>query len=92
MISIPLGLLIGIIYGLFFVTQQRRAFSFNQTTFTRHLATSLLLSMFRFTILAFCIVYILHSPTINPILILLSSTLAFWYIVRNKRVADHEQC
>lgn len=92
MISIALGLLIGIIYGLFFVTQQRRAFSLDQPTFTRHLITSLLLSTLRFTILAFCMVYILHSPSINPILILLSAPLAFWYIVRNKKVRKHEQC
>jgi hypothetical protein len=85
MISIALGSLIGILYGLSFVNQQKRALSIKHTTFTRHLISAIVLSSARCTIFALCIVYILHSPSINPILILLSFALTLWYIVRNKK-------
>jgi uncharacterized membrane protein len=84
MISIALGLLIGTLYGLFFVTQQRRALSFDPTNFTRHLITSIMLSSLRLLILSLCILYILHSSIINLILVLISFILAFGYIVNTK--------
>jgi len=81
MLSIALGLLIGTLYGLFFVIQQRRALVFNRSTFTNHLIISVLFSFIRFALFALCMVYILHSSSINLILVLISFILAFWYIV-----------
>ena len=89
-ISIMLGLLIGTLYGLFFVMQQGRALSLNQATFIRHLTQSISLSCIRFIILAMCVLYILHSSAIDLILILISFTTAFWYIVHNKRIHRRE--
>jgi hypothetical protein len=83
-ISIALGLLIGTLYGLFFVTQQRRALSFDHTTFTRHLSTSVMLSSLRLIILSLSVLYILHSSVINLILVLTSFVLAFGYVVNTK--------
>jgi Ca2+/Na+ antiporter len=80
MLSIILGSLIGILYGLFFVTQQRRALSLDRTSFAHHLAKSVLFSLARLIILAIAMVYILHSSSINLILLLLSFLTSFFII------------
>ncbi len=82
MLSLILGLSIGTVYGLFFITQQRRALSLERTSFAHHLMKSVIFSVARLTILAVAMVYILHSSSINPILVLISCVLAFWFVMR----------
>ncbi|HSC24741.1 MAG TPA: hypothetical protein VLB80_00790 [Candidatus Babeliales bacterium] len=82
MISIILGLIIGTVYGLFFVAQQRRALSLGHVSLLYYLFSSLLFSCIRCIIFAFCIIYVLRSSSIDLILVLISFSLAFWYIIR----------
>lgn len=84
--SLIIGSLIGCVYGLFFVLQQKRAFSSKQLQKnSKQFIAALLLTVTRFVLLGGCLYYLLHSPSINFILILLSCMVTFWFIVLKQR-------
>lgn len=91
-ISILVGTFLGILYGHFFVQQQRNAQSIstqsdahNQSIFIqwKHLATSLGV---RFLCFGFLWYYYLLWPTFNFILLLIAFFGTFWLIVITKKV------
>jgi len=72
MFSIILGLSLGTLYGLFFVLQQRRALSLDRASFAQHMIKAIFFSMMRFTLCALGVIYVLHSSSINLILVIIS--------------------
>ncbi len=78
--SILLGSVIGYIYWLLFVTQQRRAF-FPGEQNQKRFAISIFLAITRVAMLGGCMFYLLRSPSINLILVLISCMLTFWFII-----------
>ena len=86
--SLILGSFIGFLYGLFFVIQQRRVFFNGKKT----LFTTLLFSNLRLIFFALSVFYILHLPSINLILVLISFILTTWYYIFSKGMHPYERC
>ncbi len=83
-----IGMSAGLFYGLLFITQKRRLFFTNNTQrpIWHHRLTSILLSVLRVALLAAGWYYILRSPTIPFILILVSFLAGFWLIITKMKV------
>ena len=89
-ISIIIGISVGYFYGLSFVIQQRKSFFIQQFHRRRQFIFSFCLSIGRLLLLCGCFGYLLHSPAIHSILLVVSFMGAFWFIVLNKKVYPHE--
>jgi hypothetical protein len=81
--SILLGSLIGLIYGLFFLTEKRRAFF--TSTHPSILASSkikrILFACARIFLFASILVYVLRSLQIQFILVLIFFFITFWLVI-----------
>ncbi len=88
LLTILIGFSSGILYGLLFVAQKSRfpAPSATATQLWFYRITAILVSILRITLLMTMAYYLLRSPTIPFILILLSFLAGFWFLVVNKKV------
>jgi hypothetical protein len=85
LITTAMGIAAGLLYGLFFVIQQKRAlFSSAQATIKKSLIDMALIGA-RLLICALFLYRVLLSPSINFILLLISFLGAFWLIILSKR-------
>lgn len=90
--SLLIGCLLGLVYGLFFVIQQRRVF-LDSTLINHKVALlTILLSTTRLAFFGISLFYILHLRSINLILMLLSFFTTVLCIITNKRVRPYERC
>lgn len=78
--SLIIGSLLGFFYGLVFALQQRRVFSLAHLG-QKTIFTTFLFSGVRLTIFALSVFYVLHSPSINLILVILSFMVTAWYCI-----------
>jgi len=83
LLSIFIGSSAGLLYGLLFITQKNKI-PFSESAKKQiwyHRITSILLSFLRIALLAAGWYYILRSPTIPFILILVSFLAGFWLVI-----------
>jgi hypothetical protein len=86
---IILGASAGLLYGLLFISQKIRHFPNTNATPSQiwyHRISSILLSMLRIILLGVGTYYLLRSPTIPFILILVSFLAGFWCVIMKKKV------
>lgn len=86
-ISAFVGLILGFIYGLFFLFGMRRVLLLENTTSDPHLKKTSLISFVsaisRITILAVIAWLLLRIPSINFVMVLLSFLVTFWLVILN---------
>jgi len=84
-----IGLIAGLLYGLSFVLFQRRVFSSDHTSNIKKY--SHLFLVLRILVLMLFGFYLLHSPQIASILVMvLSFVIAFWLVILNKKFFLYE--
>jgi len=79
-----IGISVGYIYGLSFVHMYRRVFSCAKTTKNRNYIHLIGYPFFRIICLLIGLFFLLHLPASPLILILISATGSFWYVVMRK--------
>lgn len=92
--SLAFGIALGFVYGLFFVLQQKRAFSSSIIVHNRYkfiIATLFFFSM-RIMIFIVSLFYILHSSSINLILVLMSFVITVLIVILSKGMYPYERC
>jgi hypothetical protein len=89
-LSLIIGCSIGLVYGLSFALQQRRVFLDHTTSPKSSILIALFLLSFRLIFFALTLLYILHLPSINLILILMSFIVTVWYCITHKRARPYE--
>jgi hypothetical protein len=87
LVSSAIGITAGIIYGLFFLFQRRRALLLEHThrSQTKTFLANFFLSTARLLLLTLFLYYVLLSPTINFILLISCFLGAFWLIILTKK-------
>lgn len=89
-LSLITGFGVGALYGLFFLLQARRRVSPPTERYYPSPFTYALLRMITLCLLWF---FLLRSPSINLILVLVSFLTAFWLVILNdKAVYDRSAC
>ena len=78
-LSLILGSCAGLIYGLFFFHQRRRVLLSNKQR--QPLRTAIAYGIARLITIALLWFIVLHYPTLNPILVLVSFLITFWLVV-----------
>lgn len=91
LLSLSLGLLIGVAYGFSFLLQKRRTLS---TLITESGSISyrtkiirLIFSMSRLVILALLWLYLFRSPAVDIAIIVPSFLLSFWFVLLKRKNA-----
>ncbi len=96
-LSLIIGFSIGIIYGLFFLLNGKKRVliptqdSHNPRSHKRHYLSFLLSSCMRITTLIILWYFLLRSPTIHFILVLVSFITAFWLVILKDRAKTHDR-
>ncbi len=80
-ISLLIGSLIGLIYALSFVIQQKKVFLANTNNTKHTFSIYSFYGILRLIVLGLCFYYILQTEAINFILMILSCLITFWLIV-----------
>lgn len=90
-LSAVLGLLLGSFHGLSFLLTRRRVFS-SEGAHKRNLRiASLSSSILRLLFLAILFFYLLRSPSIHFILLIIGFFIAFWSLILMQRALLHER-
>ena len=95
--SSVVGIVSGILYGLFFLYQRRRVLFLNTPNTptliskTKAITLSLLLCLARLSLLAFIAYYVLRMPPLPSILILVGFLLGFWLTIFNYKALFNER-
>lgn len=82
-ISIFIGLILGIFYGLSFLQQRKEALSFFNNSNSNFIRFSIFLTL-RLLILALIFYYLLILVNVNLIIILVSFIISFWAYLNAK--------
>jgi hypothetical protein len=86
--TVLLGILLGILYAVSFVTQQRRLFRVS----TKKYPTIPVLIIIRIMLIGIFSYYLLHLPSTRHILIATIAFIAgFWLVILSKRALSHER-
>ncbi len=81
-----IGIAVGYLYGLSFVHMYRRVFSCLKTTRRRYYVHLVAYPFFRIACLLIGLFFLLHLPIAPLILIVVSATGSFWYVVLRKGI------
>lgn len=82
-LSVAIGLIIGYIYALSFVTQQKKVFAY-RNGWSLGLSTVFFI-IFRIVLLGLIGFYLLHYSAINLILVMSVFLITFWLIIITKK-------
>ena len=91
-ISVITGFISGLLYGLFFLLQRRRAFSFSVADGSSDrfiVLKAVLLAVARILFLTLFLAYLLRYYKINGISFIISFFCAFWLVIINTRTLLH---
>lgn len=86
----------GVVYAFFFIMHAKRKIETSDATSDKKLARkqyriSLLITLLRIIILIVLWSYILRSPSIHFILVLVAFIAAFWYVIISMKAKTHER-
>lgn len=85
---LPIGLLLGSIYAVSFVIQQRRLFFLSAKKYPATIA----LTLIRMMLIALSSYYLLHLPSTRLILVgTLAFIAGFWLVIISKRALPYER-
>ena len=91
LISTFVGCCIGYLYGLLFIYQKKGAlFNTKQQDGGNPLLRQILLTVTRFSVIAFIIWYLLLLPKIHFILMMMSFFTLFWIVIIRYKGPTHE--
>jgi hypothetical protein len=80
--SVAAGGFIGFLYALLFVYAQKGVPSF---------ATHIFFTALRFALLIIAGFYLFISPSIHPVILVLSFLIAFWLVILKQKAPPHER-
>jgi len=94
LLSLTIGTFLGLIHGLLFVAQQKRALFYASPISMKKdmIAMSLFFSCIRLAFFSVSFFYILHYGSINLILVLISFMVTAWFYIVRKGMHPHGRC